>query len=97
MPLFVCLAALTPAHAQDPVGAIEGLITDSTDRPISAAHVAAKDLDTGFTRETITGTTGLFRLPLLPVGRYRVTVEAPQFATLTQEPIAVNISQTVRV
>ena len=33
----------------------------------------------------------------LPVGRYSVTVEAPQFATVVQEPIQVNVSQTVRV
>ncbi len=34
---------------------------------------------------------------LLPVGQYRVTVEAPQFARQVREPIQVNVSQTVRV
>ena len=61
------------------------------------AHVAAKNLDTGLTKEALTGTGGLFRISLLPVGRYRITADAPRFAALAREPIAVNVSQTVRM
>ena len=43
------------------------------------------------------GADGYFRLLLLPVGQYRVAVEAPQFARQVREPIQVNVSQTVRV
>ena len=59
--------------AQDPVGAIEGSISDAS-KAMIAGHVAARNLDTGLVRQTDAGTNGLFRLPLLPVGRYRVTV-----------------------
>ena len=33
----------------------------------------------------------------MPIGRYSVTVEAPQFGTLVQQPVQVNVSQAVRV
>ena len=56
-----------------------------------------ENLDTGFTKETTPAADGFYRLLLLPVGQYSVTVEAPQFATLVREPIQVNVSQTVRV
>jgi hypothetical protein len=83
--------------AQDPTGAIEGALSDKTSAVVSGAHVVATNLDTGFTRDTTTSTDGLFRLSLLPVGRYSVVIEAPQFAKLVRQPIQVNVSQTVRL
>jgi Carboxypeptidase regulatory-like domain/TonB dependent receptor len=91
----LCLSPLT--RAQDPDGAIEGVVTDKSQSLIVSAHVTAKNLDTGFSKETRTGTNGLFRLPLLPIGRYSVTVDAPNFTALVQSPVTVDVSQTVRV
>ena len=82
--------------AQDPVGAIEGAITDSSEAAV-AARVAVKNLDTDTTRETVADADGHFRLAQIPIGQYSVTVEAPHFATLIQQPITVNISQNVRL
>ena len=77
--LYVCLAAAPFALAQDPTGAIEGLITDASASALTGAKVTAENLDTGFTKETITVANGLFRIPLLPVGRYSITSSAPAF------------------
>jgi hypothetical protein len=52
--VLVYLAIAPLASAQDPVGAIEGLITDSSESVLTGAHVTAKNLDTGFTKETST-------------------------------------------
>jgi hypothetical protein len=95
--LYVCLAAAPFALAQDPTGTIEGLITDASASALTGAKVIAQNLDTGFTKETITVSNGLFRIPLLPVGRYSITVNAPQFSPLIQQPVTVNVSETVRV
>jgi len=97
MSLFVCLAFSSLARAQDPVGAIEGLITEKSGSPVSAAHVAAKNLDNGFSKQVSTEANGLFRIPLLPIGQYSITVDAPNFSTLVEQPIVVNVSETVRV
>jgi hypothetical protein len=53
-------------QAQDPVGAIEGLVSD-TSKATVAAHVVVRNLDTGLQRETDAAENGLFRIPLLPV------------------------------
>ena len=45
----------------------------------------------------MSGPTASTASTALPVGTYSLTVEAPQFATFAQEPIQVNVSQTVRV
>lgn len=84
------------AFAQDPVGAIEGSISDAS-KAMIAGHVVARNVDTGLIRETDAGENGLFRLPLLPVGRYRVSVDAPHFAPSIQGPITINIGQIARL
>ncbi len=94
--IALCLAAVTAA-AQNPTGAIEGAVTDSTSSALAGARVAARNLDTGFTREATSGADGYYRLLLLPVGRYSLTVEAAQFARLVQEPIQVSVSEVVRI
>jgi hypothetical protein len=102
-PLVISLAAAawllaaTPASAQDPRGAIEGLVADKTGSGVAGALVVARELETGFAKETTSGEDGFFRLLLLPVGQYSVTVTAPQFARVVQQPIVVNVSQTVRI
>ena len=97
MLLFVCLAISPAARSQDPDGAIEGLIADKSESRIAAAQVTARNLDTGLSKATLTAGNGFFRIPLLPVGRYSITVDMPNFATLRQEPILVEVSQTVRL
>ena len=94
---LLILSTTTGALAQDTTGIIEGGVTDKTSSVIAGAHVVAKHLETGFTKETTTGTDGFYRLLLLPIGQYSVTVTAAQFATLVREPIQVNVSQTVRL
>ena len=95
----VVVLVLVPMRglAQDPTGAIEGVVTDKTAGVVAGAHVVARNLDTGFTREAHASADGLFRLPLLPVGQYSMTVEATDFGKLVQQPIQVNVSQTVRL
>ena len=97
--IAVFATLFTPAvtWAQDPTGAIEGAVTDRTASAIRGARVVAVNHETGFTREAESGTDGFYRLLLLPVGQYGVTVRASGFATGVREPIEVNVSQSVRV
>ncbi len=91
------LAFAAPAAAQDPTGTIEGTVSDSSSAAVPNARVSATHLDTGFTREAVAGADGFYRLVLLPVGAYRLSVAADGFASLVQEPVQVNVSQTLRV
>ena len=49
--LILCLFTASGALAQDPTGAIEGVVTDETAAVVAGAMVNAKNLETGFTRE----------------------------------------------
>ncbi len=69
---------------------------DQSAAPV-AAHVTAKNLATDLLRETTANANGLFRIPLLPVGEYSVTVDAPHFATVVQSPLTIDVSQTARL
>jgi Carboxypeptidase regulatory-like domain/TonB dependent receptor len=91
------LLAVPGAYAQDPTGAIEGVVTDKTASAVAGAKVVALNPATTFTRTATTGADGFFRLVALPVGTYRVTVEAPQFAAVVQEAVPVTLSQAARV
>ena len=97
--MSVVLLGVAPrmAPAQDPTGTIEGIVSDSTAAPLSRARVVAVNAGTGQTREAEAGDDGFYRIVLLPVGRYSVTVQAPGFATLVREGIDVNVSQSVRL
>ncbi len=85
------------ARAQDPTGTIEGAVTDRTAGAIGGARVIAVNRATGFAKETETAADGFYRVLLLPVGQYGVTVHATGFATLVREPIEVNVSASVRL
>jgi hypothetical protein len=85
------------ASAQDPRGTIEGAVRDRTAAAIAGARVTAVNIDTGLSKETDTAADGFYRIVLLPVGRYRVTVDATGFARLVQETIDVSVGQSVRI
>ncbi|MBC8164972.1 MAG: TonB-dependent receptor [Bryobacteraceae bacterium] len=95
--ILIFLIAPIASLAQNPVGVIEGQVSDGASRAVQTVRVAAKHLDTGFTLESVTGAGGHFRLVALPIGPYQLIVEAPGFARTVQQPIQINASQTVRV
>ena len=93
----VRLLATRRARAQDPTGTIEGGVTDKTSSAVAGAHVVGHQPRDRLHREATAGARRLLPPAAAPVGAYRVTVEAPQFATLVQRAVQVNVSQTVRV
>src|SRR5262249_48872548 len=94
---YACVLAVSPAAAQDPLGAIEGAVTDTGAAAVPAARVTATNVATGLTREAVAGSDGFYRVRSLPVGLYTLTVEAPRFAKVEQPSVQVNVNQTVRV
>jgi hypothetical protein len=79
--LIVLAAALGAlVWAQTLTGIISGTVTDPSKAPIAGADVSVTNEDTGVKAwNGRTNESGLYRAPDLPVGRYRVDVEAPGF------------------
>jgi len=53
------------------------------------------NVETGVAVDTLSGTSGLFRVGALVPGSYRVEVQAPGFTPATRGPVTVLVSQTV--
>jgi outer membrane receptor protein involved in Fe transport len=83
------------AQSQASSGSIEGTVLDATGAVVPDAKVLATNLQTGATRTTTTNGEGLYRLLLLPVGDYNLTIEKQGFATVKREAVKVQVGQKV--
>ena len=91
--IFLTLPALLgPLRAADPAGTISGSVLDSSSAPVPKARVTVTNTATGLNREALTASDGGFVFPLVPVGPYTVSVEAPGFRRLNK---GIERSQTV--
>lgn len=95
--MMLCVLIPLSNFAQDPTGAIEGAVFDSSHAVVGGTRVRALNIDTGREREVVASEAGLFRLSGLPVGRYRIMAEAARFARFQQEPVQINVSQVARL
>ncbi|HLJ49287.1 MAG TPA: carboxypeptidase regulatory-like domain-containing protein [Bryobacteraceae bacterium] len=93
--IFTFLAS--PLFAQDATGRIVGFVTDPSGSVVPKAKVVATNVETGVNNETTTGDDGGFQIPLLPIGMYRISVEAPGFRKVVTEAQKLEINQSLRV
>ena len=75
------------AQSQALNGQIEGIITDANSAAVPNATITARNTQTGTERTTTSDASGVYRFPLLPLGSYRVTVEATSFKRLVRDGI----------
>jgi hypothetical protein len=87
----------TGAQSQALNGQIEGVVTDAGGATVPNASVTVRNIETGAERTVTTDTGGVYRVPLLPLGTYRVTVEAANFKRLVREGITLTTGQTATV
>jgi hypothetical protein len=87
--LFLALVALAsaPAWGQAGTSTIRGTVTDQQGGVIPNAKVTITHLGTGFTRNQLTSATGSFGFELIPVGEYKVEVEAQGFQKKVVSPV----------
>jgi hypothetical protein len=80
----VLLIAISPFVRATVFSNVHGVAHDPEHRPIARAEVTLKDADSDFTLHTTTGGDGVFELPRVPIGVYRLSITAPGFAISTQ-------------
>ncbi len=91
--LFVALLGCL-AWAQGVTGVISGTVTDPSKAPISGANVTITNADSGVTAYAgKTNSSGVYRAPDLPVGRYNVSVSATGFKTQNVSDIHLTVDQ----
>jgi hypothetical protein len=85
------------AFPQSDRGVLTGTVTDSSGAVIPGATVTATNVATNVAQNTITTEGGLYAIPALPAGTYKVRVELAGFKAWEQSGVAVAASTTVRV
>src|SRR6188474_2918182 len=73
------------AQSQATTGVIQGTITDTSGAVVPGSRITIRNVDTGIERVVSTDDAGRFVVPLLPLGKYRITAEREGFTTLVRE------------
>ena len=82
----ITLAAPSAAVAQDYTnGTLAGRVQGTNGEGIASATVTVRSAAQGIVRTTTTNSAGEFRVPLIPTGRYDVTVEAPGHQSISEQ------------
>jgi hypothetical protein len=91
---LVLLALLAVAgYAQTFRGAINGTVGDPSGAMVAGATVRATNVATGVTLTTTTTSDGQFAFQDIPLGTYKIVVNAAGFSTLTTENVTVTAGQ----
>ena len=91
--VLLCLAA--SLFAQGERGAITGLVTDATGAAVPRVDVTVTETQTGVESKAVTNDSGLYRIPYLPPGAYRVSATAAGFKTEVMESVDVPVATVV--
>ena len=90
--VLACAGAFAQANSD-----VTGIVTDQTGAVVAGANVTLSDPSSGFTRDTVSGPTGLYEFGGLNPGNYNLKVTAKGFEAFQQTAIVVNVSGTFRV
>ncbi|HWR17710.1 MAG TPA: TonB-dependent receptor [Terriglobales bacterium] len=86
-----------PLHAQSPNGTISGLVVDPTNRAIVAAEIVIVNDATGVKYLSQTNAEGIYVVPNLSPGPYRVQVSKSGFKTLIKPDVVVQVQDALAI
>ena len=89
--------ATIAASAQVVGGTINGVVTDASGAVVPNASVLVRNNDTGTQRTLLTGNSGSFAAPSIPVGDYKVTVTATGFSPYSRDHIGLTVGQSINL
>ena len=94
--LFLGPLLCTFLSAQSDRATVTGTVTDPTGAAVAGATVTATDSATNVKVETRTSAEGVYTIPFLVLGTYRVSAESPGFKRAVKTDIVLNSGATVR-
>jgi hypothetical protein len=98
--LFTLLLAVLVAgvsFAQTFQAQITGQVHDTSGGVVPNAKVTATNIATGIAVSTESNAQGLYRLPALPPGQYRLSASLSGFKTFEQGPITLQVNDVVQI
>lgn len=94
---FISLFSAYPAWTQSPNGTISGLVVDSSGAAIVDAEILVGNYATGVQYTSRTNEQGLYLIPNLPPGTYRLQVSKVGFKTLIKPDITLNVQDALAI
>jgi hypothetical protein len=91
--LFVVAAVAWGAVA----GSMSGTVKDPTGSLVPNANVTVRELNIGISHQTRTNARGYYTLPVLPVGRYELQVQASGFQTYQRRDIVLDTAASLTI
>ena len=98
LPFFICITLnVFSLFAQSPDGNINGLVSDPSSAAVVGAEVLAVNDVTGVQYTTKTNSEGIYVLPSLPPGPYRLQVSKVGFKTIIKPDIVLNVQDALSI
>ncbi|MEK7405485.1 MAG: carboxypeptidase regulatory-like domain-containing protein [Acidobacteriota bacterium] len=76
---------------------ITGRITDSSGAIMPGVNLAVSNLATGIDRKSSSNEQGYYAVPLLPPGKYKMSVQAQGFRSILRDGISLEVDQVARI
>jgi hypothetical protein len=95
--VLIAIVAVSAAVAQSTFGSFTGTVKDPTGALIPGAEVEVVNQGTGATRKMTTTNAGVFNVPNLDLGTYRVRVSATGFSTYDHANLVLQANQIINL
>src|SRR5689334_10218650 len=89
--LLMIFAAVAMAQTVG-VSQISGTVKDQSGAVLPGVEIKVTQTDTALTRSTITDERGIYSIPNLPVGPYKLEAGLPGFSTYIQNGIVLQVN-----
>jgi len=76
---------------------ITGVIRDASEAAIPNARIVVTNVETEVSRRTVSSEAGTYVVPLLPPGRYRISVQSDGFKPIDRQGISLAVDQVARI
>src|SRR5215472_5806928 len=92
--VFLSLLLLASLAVEAQVSAsLSGRVTDQTSAAVTGATVTATNIDTAFSRSTVTDQAGRYQLIALPIGKYEIRASKTGFAEQVRSGVVLVVGQ----
>ena len=95
--ITICVLFAIAAFAQGERGTFNGTITDPSGAAVAGSTVKVINPETGVETTSVATDAGVYRMPYLQPGTYRITVSAPGFKTAVRQNVVLAVAQTLTI
>src|SRR6266849_4765012 len=94
--VFACLTGLAICRA-DELAAVTGLVTDPNGRSVPGVTVIITNLSTNVVSRAVTNDQGIYRVPSLQPGIYRMTLDKDGFKSIVKSGVELHVQDVASI